>query len=226
MTEVTPPRVLVVEDDDAVRLGLDAALAASGYLTTSCVDGNDIEAVLDQFRPDIAVLDVRLGSGPDGFTIGRFLAGTHGVPVIYLTAADAVEDRLRGFATGAEDYIVKPFAIAELLARLRVVLRRTDRAMSPVYEVRDLLIDERNRVARRGGVDLELTPTEFDLLAVLTRNADRVLTKVQLLSLVWGFTRYDPNLVEVHMSALRRKLEAQGPRIIHTARGAGYVLRR
>jgi DNA-binding response OmpR family regulator len=81
-------------------------------------------------------------------------------------------------------------------------------------------------MARRGGVDLELTPTEFDLLAVLARNADKVLTKVQLLSLVWGFTRYDPNLVEVHMSALRRKLEAQGPRIIHTARGAGYVLRR
>ena len=218
------PRVLVVEDDAAVREGVHAALTASGYEAAGVSNGADLDAVVEAFRPDVAVVDINLGPGPDGYVVGRQLHA-HGVPVVFLTAADAVEDRLRGFEVGAEDYIVKPFAMAELMARLRVVLRRTGKADSAVYQVRDLLIDEHTRTVRRGETTIALTPTEFDLLCALARNADKTLTKVQLLSSVWGFTKYDPNLVEVHISALRRKLDSTGPRLIHTARNAGYVLR-
>jgi DNA-binding response OmpR family regulator len=217
--------LLIVEDNVTARLGLRAALSASGYEVQDAADGVGIEAVIDRFRPDLAIIDVSLGCGPDGFELGRRIHDAYGVLIIFLTAADDVADRLRGFAAGADDYIVKPFAMAEVLARLRVVLRRSGRADSSSLELRDLLIDERNRVARRGNATLELTQTEFDLLVALARNADTTLSKIQLLTMVWGFDRYSPNLVEVHVSALRRKLEAHGPRLIHTARGAGYVLR-
>ena len=147
------------------------------------------------------------------------------IPIVFVTAADAIDERLRGFEVGADDYIVKPFVASELLARVRAVLRRSGRLTSPTYQVFDLLVDEANRTASRSGHDLQLTKVEFDLLAVLSRTPGQVFSKAQLLSLVWGFDGYDNNLVEVHISALRRKLEANGGRLIHTERGEGYVLR-
>jgi DNA-binding response OmpR family regulator len=132
---------------------------------------------------------------------------------------------LRGFDLGADDYVVKPFAIAELVARVKAVLRRSGRLVSTTIEVRDLVLDETTRTALRAGELVALTPLEFDLLVILAKNPDKVFSKRQLLALVWGFTDFDANLVEVHVSALRRKLEVHGPRMIETARNAGYVLR-
>jgi DNA-binding response OmpR family regulator len=145
--------------------------------------------------------------------------------VLFLTAADAVEDRLAGFSAGADDYLIKPFSMAELLARTQALLRRTGRLSSSTWQLGDLVVDDGARSVARDGVLLELTRTEYDLLAALVRHVGRVLSKTQLLTAVWGFDAYDTNLVEVHMSALRRKLEATGPRCIQTVRGAGYVLR-
>jgi two-component system, OmpR family, response regulator len=221
----TAPRLLVVEDDTSLRSAVTAVLGAAGYEVRAVPDGLEIDAVVEAFRPDIAILDVRLPAGPDGFEIGRDLRGLLGIPLVFVTAADALEDRLHGFEMGADDYLVKPFAMAELLARVKAVLRRAGRLSSPTWEVRDLLIDEANQRVSRAGTMIELTKTEFDLLCVLAREPGRVFSKVQLLSVVWGFEEFAPNLVEVHVSALRRKLEATGPRMIHTERGEGYVIR-
>ncbi len=221
----SPVRVLLVEDDDALRDSVVSALSAVGFTVAAQADGSSIPAIVDNFRPDVAVLDIRLPTAPDGFEVAAFLRRSAGIPVIFVTAADALEDRLRGFEVGADDYLVKPFALAELLARLRAVLRRSGRLASSTLEVRDVVVDEANRIALRGGADLKLTQTEFELLCVFARSPGRVFSKPQLLSLVWRFDEYDPNLVEVHISALRRKMELAGPRLIHTVRGAGYEMR-
>jgi two-component system OmpR family response regulator len=172
--------------------------------------------------PDLVVLDVGLPGG-DGFELARQLRARREVPIIFLTARDAVDDRLKGFEIGADDYLVKPFALEELLARVRVVLRRSGRHTAPL-EVGDVLVDEQAGVATRLGQSLGLTPTELRLLAFLVRHRGLVLSKSQLLSQVWGYDAYDPNVVEVHVSALRRKLEAHGPRVLETIRGLGYRL--
>ena len=225
ITTTTPPRVLVLEDDASLRDALGVVFAAAGYEVRTLGDTTGLEDAVDGFRPDLAILDVLLPDGPSGFDIGRNLRRTLGIPVVFVTAADTLDDRLRGFDAGADDYLVKPFAMAELLARSRVALRRAGRLSSPTREVRDLVVDEANRMAFRGGVRIELTKTEFDLLCALAREPGRVFSKVVLLTLVWGFGEFAPNLVEVHISALRRKLEAAGPRLIHTERGEGYVIR-
>lgn len=142
-----------------------------------------------------------------------------------LTAADTVEERLAGFSAGADDYIVKPFSLAELLARVEALLRRSGRLTSAVRQVADVIIDDGARTVVRDGEPMDLTRTEYDLLAVMAKHPGQVLSKVQLLTHVWGFEAYDVNLVEVHVSSLRRKLEAHGPRLIQTVRGVGYVLR-
>ena len=142
-----------------------------------------------------------------------------------LTDADTVEERLEGFDAGADAYLVKPCSMAELLARVQDLLRRTGRLSSAVRQIGDIVIDDAARTVIRGGQTVELTRTEYDLLAVLAKHQGQVLSKVQLLTQVWGFDAYDVNLVEVHMSSLRRKLEAHGPRLIQTVRGVGYVLR-
>ena len=219
------PRLLVVEDDMSLREAIDAVLSASGYEVLALPDGCEIDEKVETFRPDMAILDVRLPAGPDGFEIGRRMRALLGIPVVFVTAADALDDRLHGFEVGADDYLVKPFAMAELLARARAVLRRAGRLGSLTIEVRDLLLDEANRVATRAGRRLELTKIEFDLLSVLAREPGRVFSKLHLLANLWGFAEYSPNLVEVHVSALRRELEAIGPRLVHTERGEGYVIR-
>src|SRR5581483_673941 len=152
--------------------------------------------------PDLAVLDVMLPNG-DGFELARTLRAARDVPIVFLTARDAVEDRLDGFALGADDYLVKPFALEELLARVRAVLRRTGR-LGAAIEAGDVVVDEQAGVAARRGSPLELTPTELRLLAYLVRRRGFTLSKHQLLTQVWGYDAYDPNVVEVHISALRR----------------------
>lgn len=224
-TTAAPPRILVLEDDATLRDALAMVLVGAGYDVRAIPDATELTEVAAEFRPDLAILDVLLPRGPNGFEAGRALRSWLGIPVVFVTAADTLEDRLHGFEVGADDYLVKPFAMAELLARSRVALRRAGRLSSPTRQVRDLVVDEANRVAVRAGLRLDLTKTELDLLCVLVGDPGRVFSKVELLTLVWGFEEFAPNLVEVHVSALRRKLEAAGPRLIHTERGEGYVLR-
>jgi two-component system, OmpR family, response regulator len=217
-------RVLLVEDDVALREGVDAALQADGYDVIGLPDGTEVGAKAASFRPDLAVLDIRLPVGPSGLSLARVLREDLDLPVLMLTAADSVNDRLAGFEAGADDYMVKPFAIPELLARVHALLRRSGRASSDTWRLGDLVVDAASREAHRGDRSLDLTRTEFDLLLVLHRNGTRVVSKSQFLAAIWGFDAADPNLVEVHISSLRRKLELDGPRMIHTVRGVGYRL--
>jgi len=219
---ISAPRILVVEDEPALRGAVAGMLRQSGFVVGDFPDGADLQPLVD-FAADLAVLDIML-PGMNGVAIAASLRQFRDLPVVFLTARDAVEDRLGGFAAGADDYVTKPFVLEELLARVRAVLRRTGRAGTPAVVIADLVVDEGTVRAIRGGQVLDLTPTEFRLLGFLVRNQDRVLSKTQLLTQVWGYDAYDPNLVEVHVSALRRKLEAHGPRLIHTVRGVGYRL--
>jgi DNA-binding response OmpR family regulator len=216
------PRIAVVEDEDALRDAVVAALRSDGHAVAAFASGREPEHILAS-APDLAVLDVML-PGEDGFALARRLRASRDIAVVFLTARDGLDDRLAGFALGADDYLVKPFALEELLARVRAVLRRTG-ARAELLEVGDLLVDEAAAVATRAGRPLALTPTELRLLAFLIRHRGQVLSKYQLLSQVWGYEAYDPNLVEVHTSALRRKLEDGGrTRLIHTVHGIGYRL--
>jgi two-component system, OmpR family, response regulator len=219
------PRILVVEDDAALRDSLAVALRAEGYEVESADDGLRGLELLDAFRPDLAVLDVRLPAGPDGLELARTLRAKGDVPVLFLSALGGLADRLAGFEAGGDDYLTKPFSTAELLVRVQALLRRSSRLEARAWQVADLVVDEAAHTVTRDGTPVELTRTEFDLLAALGRNVGTVVSKSRLLALVWGFETYDENLVEVHISALRRKLEEAGPRLVHTVRGVGYVLR-
>ena len=214
-------RVVLVEDEPSVRGALEQALTGEGLTVSSFSDFTDPGEILAT-APDLAVLDVILPSG-DGFELAHQIRSRRDLPVIFLTARSSVEDRIAGFDLGADDYLVKPFAVEELLARVRAVLRRTGR-LGATLDVGDVLVDEEAGFGTRRGHDLGLTSTELRLLSFLVRHRGAVLSKSQLLTQVWGYDAYDPNLVEVHISALRRKLEAHGPRIIHTVHGLGYRL--
>jgi two-component system, OmpR family, response regulator len=214
-------RVLLVEDEPVLRETVAAALGEAGFSVLAVPDGRDLTAVADRFRPDAAVLDVTL-PGESGLVLARRLRSAGPVAVLFVTARDAVSDRLAGFDAGADDYVVKPFVLAELVARLRAVLRRTGRMVSPTVEVGDLVLDEEAGLVLVAEQPVTVTATELRLLAYLVRNRGRVLSKTQILTQVWGYDEYDPNLVEAHVSALRRKLEVHGPRLVHTVRGIGY----
>jgi DNA-binding response OmpR family regulator len=217
--------VLVVEDDLTIRRSLEAALSREGYEARTEADGTSVVSVLDRFRPDLAILDVRLPVGPTGYEMARLMRRFRDVPVLFLTAADAVEDRLAGFDAGGDDYVLKPFSMPELLARVRALLRRSGRLQPAVWTVGDLVVDEVSQTARRAGHPLDVTKTEYELLRAFARRPGHVLSKGQLLSEIWGFDEYDPNVVEAHVSAIRQKLETQGPRMIQTMRNVGYVMR-
>lgn len=220
-----PARLLVVDDDEALLDVLERDLVEDGFAVHTEADGAGAEAALTHFRPDLALLDIRLPP-PDGFALARIIRDRVEIPVVFLTARDGLDDRLAGFAAGADDYVVKPVALAELRARVRAVLRRSGRLRSATHRVQDLVVDEVHRVVLRAGRRIRLTDTELDLLVALVRHPGRVLSKQELLERVWRFDGFHPNLVEVHVSALRRKLEAYGNRLIHTRHGAGYVLGR
>jgi len=216
-------RVLVVEDAEAIRAAVLAGLTDAGFDATGRANGHSLEHDLVTFRPDLVLLDVML-PGRDGFALLEAIRRHSAVGVVLLTARDAVDDRLRGLGGGADDYVVKPFVLAELVARVEAVLRRLGR-VQPVIEIGDLVIDGDAGVVHRAGAPVDLTATELRLLLHLARRRDRVVGKAQLLAAVWGYDDYAANLVEVHISALRRKLEEHGPRQLHTVRGRGYVLR-
>ncbi|MGB3480788.1 MAG: response regulator transcription factor [Mycobacterium sp.] len=215
-------RVLVVEDSDAIREMVVEALDDAGYAARGSVDGGDLEEILDGYRPDLVVLDVML-PGRDGFTLIDVVRGWGDVGVIMLTARDGLPDRLRGLDGGADDYVVKPFELSELVSRVGAVLRRRGR-IPVTIQVGDLLVDRGAGVATRAGTQLDLTATELRLLDFLLDQRGRTVSANQILNAVWGYTSYDDNLVHVHISSLRRKLEAHGPRMVHTARGIGYRL--
>jgi two-component system, OmpR family, response regulator len=215
-------RVLVIEDDPVLRDCIADEVRAAGHQVLARPDGTDLHRVTERFRPDAALLDVML-PGRSGLALAAELRDLD-CALLFLTARDAVADRLAGFAVGADDYLVKPFVMAELLARLSAVLRRRGHGRAAVVRIDDLEIDEDAGEARRSGSPLPLTATELRLLVYLARNRGRVLSKTQILTQVWGYDAYDPNLVEAFVSGLRRKLEAAGPRVLHTVRGIGYRL--
>ena len=213
----------MIEDGEAIGMALESALAEAGHHVLLRGDGRLLEQDLVRFRPDVVVLDVML-PGRDGFALMDIVRSRSHAGVLMATARDGIEDRLRGLTTGADDYVVKPFVLAELVARVNALLRRMDRIDSTLT-VGDLVVDPAAGTVRRGGAMITLTATEFKLLCHFGEHHGKVLNKTQILSAVWGFDSYDPNLVEVHISALRRKLEGHGPRLLHTVRGLGYVLR-
>ncbi len=227
----TVGRVLVVEDDPTLRESLELVLGGAGFDVVALPDGRDFDATVDRHAPDLAILDVDLGAGrPGGLVLAQRLRERTGAPFVFLTAADGLDERLSGFELGADDYITKPFSVSELLARVRVVLRRAEAAgggtaVRSILTFADISLDEDARTVERGGATVQLTRREFDLLLAFIESPERVLSRTQLLSMVWGFEDYDENVVEVYVSSLRRKLEEHGPRLIQTVRGVGYAAR-
>ena len=223
------PRVLVVDDEPALRDSLDRALRAEGYDVETAPDGLVALERLDAREPDAVVLDV-LMPGLDGLeTMRRLRAAGSRVPILMLTARDSVGDRVAGLDAGADDYVVKPFALEELLARLRALLRRGAGAEAGGEQLgfADLELDTGTRDVRRGGRAIELTRTEFALLELFLRNPRQVLPRPLLFDRVWGYD-FGPtsNTLEVYVGYLRRKTENGGePRLIQTVRGVGYALR-
>jgi DNA-binding response OmpR family regulator len=222
-----PPRVLVVEDDDAIAQVLTRSLRMEGYEVRVAEDGIVALEQAHGFLPDLVVLDLGL-PGLDGLEVARELRNRDDdVPILVLTARDAVESRVEGLDAGADDYLVKPFERQELLARLRALLRRRPPRGQANLSVGDLKLNPDTHEVARGDRAVDLTQREFELLEYLMRNERIVVSRQRLLDEVWG---YDPfsmtNTIEVFVSNLRRKLEADGePRLLHTIRGAGYVLR-
>ena len=216
-------RILVVEDSDAIRVPVVTALSAQGFQVAAAVDGSDLEGLLPSFAPDLVILDVML-PGRDGFELLRVIRRASTTAVLMLTARDALADRVQGLTGGADDYLIKPFAMAELMARIHAVLRRSRPGGSSI-SVDDLVINDDATLVRRGDDPVDLTETERRLLGYLAAHRDRVVSKTQILTAVWGYDGFDENVVEVHISSLRRKLEAGGrSRLVHTVRGRGYVL--
>jgi two-component system, OmpR family, response regulator len=220
-------RLLLVEDDDNLRAMLRFALAHSGFEVHESATGRGALGEVRNVRPDLVVLDVRL---PDieGFEVCRRLRESgDGTPVLFLTARGAVDDRVRGLQLGGDDYLVKPFSIDELVARITAVLRRTGVTRADtVMRCADLELDDQAHRVVRGGREVSLSPTEYKLLRYLLANRGRVLSRSQILDHVWN---YDfggrPGVVETYVAYLRRKLDNVPPRLIHTVRGVGYTLR-
>ena len=220
-------KVLVVDDEPAVRQALERALAADHHEVRTAADGRAALDHLVEHAVDAVVLDVAM-PGVDGLEVCRRLrAAGDRTPVLMLTARDAVDDRVAGLDAGADDYLVKPFALRELKARLRALLRRTETARGGVLRFADLELDPVAREVRRGDRAIELSRTEFNLLELFLEHPRQVLTRSQIFERVWGYDfGSTSNALGVYIGYLRRKTEAGGePRLLHTVRGVGYILR-
>jgi two-component system OmpR family response regulator len=225
----TPVRVLVVDDEPALAELLSMALRYEGWDVRTAADGLAAVRAARDFRPDAVVLDMMLPD-LDGLEVLRRLRSDGGdVPVLFLTAKDAVEDRVAGLTAGGDDYVTKPFSLEEVVARLRALVRRTAVLVGggdSVLTVGDLTLDEDSHEVFRAGEPIRLTATEFELLRYLMRNPRRVLTKAQILDRVWNYDfGGQVNVVELYVSYLRKKIDAGREPMIHTLRGAGYVLK-
>jgi two-component system, OmpR family, response regulator MprA len=220
-------RVLVVDDEPAVRESIGRSLRFEGYEVALAQDGASALELLASRRADVVVLDIMMPVLDGLETCRRLRAAGDRTPVLMLTARRSIGDRVTGLDAGADDYLAKPFALEELLARLRALLRRTDGRLPDQLTFADVALDATTRTVTRGGRVLDLTRTEFDLLALLLRHPRRVLSRSVLFTEVWGYDfGYNSNSLDVYVGYLRRKLEAGGePRLVHTVRGVGYVLR-
>ncbi|MBB4938000.1 two-component system OmpR family response regulator [Streptosporangium album] len=230
MTDAPEASLLIVEDEPNILELLAASLRFAGFGVNTAGNGTDAVAAVQRHRPDLIVLDVMLPD-MDGFDVVRRLrGGGTDTPVVFLTARDAVEDKIRGLTVGGDDYVTKPFSLEEVVARIRAVLRRTGSgdlfARPPRLTFADIELDEESHEVWRRGRAVALSPTEFKLLRYFMANAGRVLSKAQILDHVWDYDfRGDVGIVESYVSVLRRKIDNVDPRLIHTLRGVGYVLR-
>ena len=233
----TPATVLVVDDDTDVLSSLQRGLRLSGFTVITASDGAEALGVVSRTSPDAIVLDINMPVLDGASVVTALRAMGNDIPICVLSARSSEDDRIAGLESGADDYLTKPFVLAELVARIRAMLRR--RGTSPVIPVADpgipnsavavgtLVVDIAGYRVHRDGVDIDLTKREFELLAILARNKGVVLTRERLLELVWGYDFVaDTNVVDVFVGYLRRKLESDGsPRILHTVRGVGFVVR-
>ncbi len=233
MTDVTSrqTRVLVVDDEPNISALLSATLRLIDFDVRSAGGGNEALLTAAEFQPDLVVLDVMLPD-LDGFQVAqRLRASGRPVPVLFLTARDAVEDRISGLTVGGDDYVTKPFSLEEVVLRIRAILRRTHAKPTPtpddgVLRYADLEMDEDAHEVRRGGKLIDLSPTEFKLLRYLLTNAGRVVSKAQILDRVWSYDfGGEGRIVESYVYYLRRKIDKAAPPLIHTVRGVGYALR-
>jgi two-component system OmpR family response regulator len=230
MIETAEPsrRVLVVDDEPNIVDIVSMALRFQGFTVQSAGNGADALSAVEAFRPDLMVLDVML---PDmeGFEVARRLGARRAdVPIVFLTARDATQDKLRGLSGGGDDYVTKPFSLEELVARIRVILRRTGHAEqeSGRLQFDDLVLDEDTREVTRAGANIDLSATEYRLLRYLLLNPRLVLTRAQILDSVWDYDfGGDARVLETYVSYLRKKVDTLGPPLIHTVRGVGYALR-
>ena len=219
--------MLVVEDDRSVREAVERALRFEGYEVLTARDGAEALSAVMNERPDVIVLDVMMPHVDGLEATRRIRARGDRTPILMLTAREAVSDRVAGLDAGADDYLVKPFALEELLARLRALLRRASGGGTDVFTVGDMVLNSATREARRGDHTIELTKTEFDLLELLMQNAGVVLNRSVIYDRIWGYDfETSSNSLDVYIGYLRRKTEVDNlPRLIHTVRGVGYVAR-
>ena len=215
--------ILVVDDDPKIAALVRTYLEREHFPVVTAADGESAVRALEDAAPRLVVLDLML-PGIDGLAVIRRARTMGDTPILVLSARGSTGDRVLGLTEGADDYLIKPFAMAELIARIHAVLRRT-RPRGSSIAVADLVINNDATQVRRGGDSLDLTDTERRLLGYLAAHRDRVVSKTQILTAVWGYDGFDENVVEVHVSSLRRKLEAGGrSRLVHTVRGRGYLL--
>lgn len=225
----SPVRVLVVDDEHNITELLGMALRYEGWEVQAAGTGLSAVRTAKEFRPDVVVLDMMLPDFDGLEVMRRMRTMDPGIPVLFLTARDAVEDRVAGLTAGGDDYVTKPFSLEEVVARLRALLRRTTASSgesSSLLVVGDLTLDEDSHEVTRGGTSISLTATEFELLRYLMRNPRRVLSKAQILDRVWNYDfGGQANVVELYISYLRKKIDVGREPMIHTMRGVGYVLK-
>jgi two-component system, OmpR family, response regulator MprA len=219
-------RILVVDDDSQIVSVLRRGLAFEGYTVDTAENGDKALAIALQTPPDLVVLDIMM-PGLDGIEVTKRLRQGGDVPVLLLTAKGTVSDKIAGLDAGADDYLVKPFALDELLARVRALLRRRQPQDATILQFGDLIVNTATREAQRGGAIIELTTREYELLLFFLRNPRQVLTRDMIYERVWGYDfGGESNIIDVYIRYLREKLERNNrPRLIHTVRGAGYVLK-